>query len=80
MYRDHSSERGVWGNKYLYNERAKFERHMEMVHTLSEVPLTDTKIETIHASECRDIRYGPETPRCESLIKYKLRPKKLNIN
>ena len=80
MNRDHSSECGVCGNKCLYNEKAKFERHMEMVHTLSEVPLTGSEIENMDASECRDIRYGPETPRCESLIKYKLRPKKLNIN
>ena len=51
-----------------------------MVHTHSEVCLTDTEIETIDASECRDIRYGPETSRHESLFEYKLRPKKLNKN
>ena len=51
-----------------------------MAHTLSEVALTDTDIETIETSECIDIRCGPETPRRESLIKYSLRPKKLNKN
>ena len=51
-----------------------------MVHTLSEVPLTDREIETIDDSECRDIRWGPETPRRESLIKYKQRPKNFNKN
>ena len=38
----------------------------------------DTEIETIDTSERRDIRNGPETPRRESFIKYKLRSKKLN--
>ena len=60
MDREHSSECGVCGNKYLYDERAKFERHMEMVHNFSEVPLTDSEIENIDSRECRDIRNGPE--------------------
>ena len=65
---------------YLYNEKAKSERNTEMVHTLSEVLLTDSELKNIDATECRDIRYGPETPKLESLDKYKLRPKKLNKN
>ena len=65
MDRDHSSECGACGNKYLCTEKAKFDRHMEMLHTLSEVPLTGSKIEDIGASECRDIKYCPDMPRQE---------------
>ena len=46
-----------------------------MVHTL-----TDSEIENTEASECRDIKYEPETPRRESLIESKLRPNKQNMN
>ena len=43
--------------------KERFERHMELVHNQSEVPLTESEIEQMSNSESEDIRHGPETPR-----------------
>ena len=76
--RDHSRKCDICKGDYTYTGKARFERHMELVHKNSEVPLSESEMETMNYSESEDIRYGPETPRCKALTKYKLRPKKLN--
>ena len=69
---------GKWDiceNYYTYTDKARFKRHMESVHIHSEVLFTQSDIKQMNNSESEDIRYGLETLRRKTLIKYKLRPK-----
>ena len=58
MKRKQSRKCDICGNDFTYIGKARFDRHMELVHNHSEVPLTESEIKQMKKSESEDIRYG----------------------
>ena len=58
------------GTKTAYYGKEEWERHVELVHTSSEIPLPEDEAEILEFIEIDDIVNGPKTPRSKSVLKH----------